>query len=107
MEQKKGVNSFAAVLPVEVCDSALCAVKKKFVLRHVFLDGIAKIRQETEVHIVIAVGQEPDLESFNQLCHALRCCEHGWNNNERAQRRGDSLREIHPRQQVWRGQLAQ
>src|ERR1041384_6022183 len=106
MEQKESIDFLAAVLPVEVRDSALGAVKKKFVFRYVFLDGIAKIRQQAEVHIGITVGQEPDLKGFNQRCHILMGREHGWNHDERAQRRGDPLREIHPRQQVWRCQLA-
>src|ERR1043166_8384877 len=107
MEQKESINSLAAVLSIEVRNSGLGAVEKRFVFWQIFLDGITKIRQEAEVHIGITVGKEPDFKGFNQLCHTLRCCEHGWDHDERAQCRGDPLREIHPRQQVWRGQLAQ
>ena len=105
MKQEESIDSLAAVLAIQVCDAGLSKVEKRAVFRHVLLAGIAKIRQKTEVHIVIAVGQKADLQGFDQLGYALWSGKHGGNHDERAQLRWDSLGKIHPRQQVWRRQL--
>ena len=82
MKKEESIGSLAAVLAVQVCNAVLSTVEKRTVFRHVLLVSVAKIRQETEVYIVVTVGKEADLQGFDQFCHALRSGKHCWNYNE-------------------------
>src|ERR1700748_1474968 len=105
MKAKKSINLRAAIFSVQAGDLGVSEINKSLVFRHAFPFRIAKIRQETKVHILISVREEPNFQSFHQFDYALWCCEHGWNHDQRTQLRGNPMRKIHPRQLVWWDQL--
>ena len=52
---------------------------------------IAKIGQQAEVQVVVAIGQEPDFQRLDQVLDALRAREHGRDHDQRARFGRDSL----------------
>src|SRR5713101_2553768 len=97
MKEEKSIGFLAVVFPIQGCNPVLGKSHERPVFRHVLLVCITAIRQETKMHIVIAVGKKPNLQGFDQLSNALRRCEHGWNHNESTQLRWDSPEKFNRR----------
>ena len=67
MKQKKDIGAFGLIAAVEGLDSLPDALKQNVILRHDLVGRIAKIRQEREVQMRIAIREIVDLESLEEL----------------------------------------
>ena len=109
MEQKKtigvGTGDVAAgVFLIQRVDPFHGQLQQRFVLGKCFLRGITKIRQQAEMEVSVAIGEEADLQRLNKMLDRLRTGEHRRNDNQRARRWRNASREVHSRQRVRRHQ---
>ncbi len=76
------------------------------VLRKCFLVRVHKIGQQAEVQVLVAIGQKPHFQRFDQLLDAGRAGEQGRHHHQRARLRRDALGEVHAGQWLRRHQQA-
>jgi hypothetical protein len=72
-----------------------------FIAGHSFLRGVAKIGEQSEIDVVIAVGQVVDFERFQKALAGGLADQHGWHRDQRGMLGGNSVGEIKPGQAPW------
>ncbi|MDT4817730.1 hypothetical protein FQZ97_508130 [compost metagenome] len=97
MEQEEPVHGRVGVLAVQRFD----ALPRKALQRGVLLldlgAGIQEVAQQGEMQVVVAVGQEADLETFAELVDVLGAADQGGYHHQGACLAGDALAVI----QAW------
>ena len=104
MEKEENIVFSTPVLSIQLFDFLSGQQQKRFVLRYRFLTRIQKISQQTEVQILILVGQKPDFNRLNQVLNVLSAREHRRDHGQSTRFRRNSFGEVHFRQGLRRGQ---
>ncbi len=104
MQQEERVIAARRVLPVQRFDPLGRQGQQGRVLRQGFLGGIAKVGQQGEVQIGLAIGQKTHFQRLDQMFDVLRAGQQRRHRHQRAVLRRDAGGKIHPRQWTWRRQ---
>jgi hypothetical protein len=104
MEEEERVAALARVPRIEVLDAAACERHQRGILRERFLTRVLEIGEQPQVQVHVAVAEESNLERLDERIDAFAIREHRRHRHQGARQRRDPPREIHPRQQVRRGE---
>ena len=75
-----------------------------FVVGKRFRGRVRKVGQQAEMQVVVAIGEEADLQRLDQELDVLGAGEERRNHHQRAHLRRQAAGEVHPRQRVRRHQ---
>ena len=100
MEQEESIGRPRRVPRVQLLDSVARAAQQRLVLAQRFLRRVGEVRQQSEMQVVVAVAEKPDLERFEELVYAVLGGQQRRYHDEAAELRRKPMREIHPGQRV-------
>ena len=104
VKQEEDADRFTAVLQVQRFNSLHRTLQQRLILRQCFERRIAKIGEQSEVQVGIAIGEEAYFQRFRQVVHILHARKQGGHHHQRARWRRDAGGKIHPRQWMRKGQ---
>ena len=96
MEQVEDVVAAVCVLSIQGIDPLSGQRQQDFVVGQRLFRRIAKVGQQTEVKIRVAIGQVTDLQGLDQTLDIVRAGQQGRHHHQGARLRRDTRREIQP-----------
>ena len=99
VKQVKAVTDRRRILEVEADNRRARQLQQGCVAYLGFRRRIAKVGEQPEMQVAVAIGQKAHLQRIAQARHAVGAAEHGGDHHQGAGLRRNAGREIHARQQ--------